>query len=415
MKIHEYQGKEILRRYGVPTLRGVVVRTPEEAAAATESLGGSVWVVKSQVHAGGRGQGRFTHEVAADVIADAAAGNLRLDQGGLPGKGGVRICTSADAAKAAAAAMLGNTLVTKQTGAAGSKVNTLFVEEGCRIAKEYYLAMLLDRACSKVLIMASAEGGTEIEEVAAHTPEKILKVWIDPVTGLGDWQARDLGFGLGLTGKSVSSFVTVVKGLYAAYMGHDCAMLEINPLILTADGGVLPLDAKITFDENALYRHPDAAAMRDLAEEDPAEIEAGKYNLSFIKLDGSIGCLVNGAGLAMATMDIIKFHGEEPANFLDVGGGADKEKVTAAFQIIMRDPAVKAILVNIFGGIMKCDIIATGIITAAKEIGVKVPVVVRLEGTNVELGKKMLAESGLALVPANDLTDAAKKIVSATR
>ena len=415
MKIHEYQGKELLRRYGVPTLRGAVARTPEEAVAATESLGGSVWVVKSQVHAGGRGQGRFVHEVDASVITDAAAGNLRLESGGLPGKGGVRVCTSAEAVGAAAKAMLGGTLVTKQTGAAGSKVSTLYIEEGCRIAKEYYLAMLLDRANSRVLIMASAEGGTEIEEVAAHTPEKILKVWVDPVSGLGDWQGRDLAFGLGLTGKSVQGFVTLLRGLYATYVGHDCSMLEINPLILTADGTVLPLDAKVTFDENALYRHPDAEAMRDLAEEDPAEIEAGKYNLSFIKLDGSIGCLVNGAGLAMATMDIIKFHGEEPANFLDVGGGADKEKVTAAFQIIMRDPAVKAILVNIFGGIMKCDVIAEGVLAAVRQTGLNVPLVVRLEGTNVELGKKILAESGLAVIPADSMDDAARKIVAAVR
>jgi succinyl-CoA synthetase beta subunit len=410
MKIHEYQGKEVLRKYGVPTLKGGAAKTPEEAVKAAEAMGGSVWVVKSQVHAGGRGLGRFVHEVDAATIAAAAAGTP-----GLPGKGGVRVVTSLEAVRTAAEAMLGGTLVTKQTGAAGAKVNTLFVEEGCRIAKEYYLAILLDRGNSKVLVMASAEGGTEIEEVAAHHPEKILKVWADPLTGLGAWQARQLAFGLGMTGKTVNSFVQVVTGLYNAYMGHDCAMLEVNPLIVTAEGNVLPLDAKVSFDDNALYRHPDVVAMRDLAEEDAAEIEASKYDLSFIKLDGTIGCMVNGAGLAMATMDIIKFHGEEPANFLDVGGGANKEKVTAAFKIIMRDPAVKAILVNIFGGIMKCDVIAEGVLAAVRETGLSVPLVVRLEGTNVALGKKILAESGLAVIPADTMDDAARKIVAAVR
>jgi succinyl-CoA synthetase beta subunit len=410
MKIHEYQGKEILRKYGVPTLKGGVAHTPEEAVAAASAMGGSVWVVKSQVHAGGRGKGRFIHESDEATLAGAAAGH-----DGLPGKGGVRVVKSLEDVGAAAQVMLGGTLVTKQTGAAGSKVNVVFVEEGCRIVKEYYLAILLDRAVSKVLVMASAEGGTEIEEVAAHTPEKILKRWVDPVTGLGAWQARQLAFGLGLSGKAVNSFVQVLTGLYHAYMGADCSMLEINPLILTADEKILPLDAKVTFDDNALYRHPDVEAMRDLAEEDPAEIEAGKYNLSFIKLDGTIGCLVNGAGLAMATMDIIKFHGEEPANFLDVGGGADKEKVTQAFKIITRDPAVKAILVNIFGGIMKCDVVAEGVLAAVKETGLSVPLVVRLEGTNVELGKKILAESGLSVVPADSMEDAARKVVAAVR
>jgi len=410
MKIHEYQGKEVLRKYGVPTLKGGIAHTPDEAATAATAIGGSVWVVKSQVHAGGRGKGRFVHESDAQTLEGAAAG-----ADGLPGKGGVRVCKSVEDVRAAAEVMLGGTLVTKQTGITGSKVNLVFVEEGCRIAKEYYLAILLDRAVSKVLVMASAEGGTEIEEVAEHHPEKILKQWADPLTGFGDWQGRQIAFGLGLTGKSVNAFVALVQGLYQTYMQHDCSMLEINPLILTEDGTVLPLDAKVTFDDNGLYRHPDAEAMRDLAEEDPAETEAGKYNLSFIKLDGKIGCMVNGAGLAMATMDIIKLYGEEPANFLDVGGGADKDKVTAAFKIITRDPAVKAILVNIFGGIMKCDVIAEGVLAAVKETGLSVPLVVRLEGTNVELGKKILAESGLAVIPAGSMDDAAAKIVAAVR
>jgi succinyl-CoA synthetase beta subunit len=311
--------------------------------------------------------------------------------------------------------MMGGTLVTKQTGADGSKVQTLFVEAGCQIAKEYYLAILLDRAVSRVLIMASAEGGTEIEEVAEHRPEAILKEWVDPVAGLGGWQARRLAFGLGLTGKSINSFVKLVTGLYHAYLATDASMLEVNPLVLTAAGDVLPLDAKMTFDDNGLFRHPDITDMRDLAEEDPAEIEAGKYDLSYVKLDGTIGCLVNGAGLAMATMDIIKFYGEEPANFLDVGGGATKEKVTAVFKIITSDPAVKGILVNIFGGIMKCDVIAEGVLAAVREVGLQVPLVVRLEGTNVDLGKRILAESGLSVIAADSMSDAAEKIVAAVR
>jgi succinyl-CoA synthetase beta subunit len=409
MKIHEYQGKQILRQYGVPVLAGQVARTPDEAVAAAESIGGSVWVVKSQVHAGGRGKGRFKEEMdAADLPAV-----LRGED--TPGKGGVRVCLNLDAVRAAATAMLGRTLITKQTGAEGRVVQTLYVEAGCRIAKEYYLAMLLDRSKSRVLVMVSSEGGTEIEEVAEHSPEKILKVWADPVTGLGAWQARDLAFGLGLSGKSVNHFVKLTQGLYETYIKTDASMLEINPLILTEDGAVLPLDAKMTFDDNALFRHPDIVAMRDLAEEDPAEIEASKYDLSFVKLDGRIGCLVNGAGLAMATMDIIKFYGEEPANFLDVGGGATKEKVTAAFKIITSDPAVRGILVNIFGGIMKCDVIAEGVLAAVRETGLSVPLVVRLEGTNVELGKKILAESGLSVIPADSMSDAAEKIVAAVR
>ncbi len=409
MKIHEYQGKQILRQYGVPTLPGQVARTPDEAVAAAEAIGGSVWVVKSQVHAGGRGKGRFKEEMDPAHLPAVLRGE------DTPGKGGVRVCMNVDAVRAAAGAMLGRTLVTKQTGPEGRVVQTLYVEAGCRIAKEYYLAMLLDRATSRILVMVSTEGGTEIEEVAEHTPEKIQKVWADPVTGLGQWQARDLAFGLGLSGKSVGAFVKVAQGLYEAYIKTDASMLEINPLILTEDGDVLPLDAKMTFDDNGLFRHKDIVAMRDLAEEDASEIEASKYDLSYVKLDGNIGCLVNGAGLAMATMDIIKFYGEEPANFLDVGGGATKEKVTAAFQIITRDPAVKGILVNIFGGIMKCDVIAEGVLAAVRETGLSVPLVVRLEGTNVELGKKILAESGLAVIPADSMSDAAEKIVAAVR
>ena len=409
MKIHEYQGKQILRQFGVPTLAGQVARSAEEAVAAAQAIGGSVWVVKSQVHAGGRGLGRFKEDMDPQHLDEVLKGHKT------PGSGGVRVCFNLDQVAAAANAMVGKTLITKQTGVDGRVVQTLYVEAGCKIAKEYYLAMMLDRSKSQILVMVSAEGGTEIEEVAEHSPEKILKVWADPVTGIGAWQARDLAFGLGLSGKSVNGFVQLVRGFYDAYVKMDMSMLEINPLILTEEGDVLPLDAKVTFDDNALYRHPDVVAMRDLAEEDPSEIEASKYDLSYVKLDGTIGCLVNGAGLAMATMDIIKFYGEEPANFLDVGGGATKEKVTAAFTIITRDPAVKGILVNIFGGIMKCDVIAEGVLAAVRETGLQVPLVVRLEGTNVDLGKKILAESGLAVIPADSMADAAEKIVAAVR
>ncbi len=410
MKIHEFQGKEILRKHGVPTLKGAVANTPNEAVTAAKHMGGGVWVVKSQVHAGGRGKGRFVGEVD-----DAALAAVLRGEDGVPGKGGVRVCKDLDAVRAAAGAMLGHTLVTKQTGESGAVVHRVFVEEGCQIAQEFYLAILLDRAVGKVLVMCSKEGGTEIEEVAAHRPEAILKEWADPLTNLGIWQARNLAFGLGLSGKAVGGFVKLVTGLFHTYMAADCSMLEINPLIVTVDNEVLPLDAKITFDDNALFRHPEYAAFEDPAEVDPQEQEAQKHELSYVKLDGNIGCLVNGAGLAMATMDIIKFYGEEPANFLDVGGGATKEKVTAAFGIITADPAVKGILVNIFGGIMKCDVIAEGVLAAVKETGLKVPLVVRLEGTNVEMGKKIIAESGLRVIPADSMSDAAEKIVAAVR
>ena len=414
MKIHEYQGKEVLRKLGVATLEGRVAYTPEEAREAAIALaastGSPVVVVKSQIHAGGRGKGRIKEHSTAEVLEQVLRG-----EDNVAGKGGVRVVKTADDAAEAAKDLLGNTLVTKQTGIHGSKVRKVYVEAGCRIARELYLAILLDRAQSKVLIMASAEGGTEIEEVAAHTPEKILKIWIDPVVGLGAWQSRELAFALGMSGKTVGSFVKLLAGLYRVYDTTDASMLEINPLIVTVDGECLPLDAKVTFDDNGMFRHPELVALRDLDEEEAQEIEASKYDLSYVKLDGEIGCLVNGAGLAMATMDIIKLYGAEPANFLDVGGGANKEKVTAAFKIITADPAVKGILVNIFGGIMKCDVIADGVLAAVRETGLKVPLVVRLEGTNVELGKKMLAESGLAVIPADSMADAAEKIVAAVR
>ncbi len=412
MKIHEYQGKEVLRSHGVPTLQGFVAFTPAEAKDAAKRLasetGTPVVVVKSQVHAGGRGKGRIKEHSTPEVLAQVLRG-----EDGVAGKGGVRVVKTPEDAERAAADLLGNTLVTKQTGPDGSKVRKVYVEAGCQIARELYLAILLDRAKARVLIMASAEGGTEIEEVAAHSPEKILKIWVDPAVGLGAWQSRELAFGLGMSGKTVQSFVKLLAGLFRAYDATDASMLEINPLIVTESGECLVLDAKMTFDDNGLHRQPAIVAMRDLDEEEAQEIEASKYDLSYVKLDGEIGCLVNGAGLAMATMDIIKFYGAEPANFLDVGGGANREKVTAAFKIITADPAVRGILVNIFGGIMKCDVIAEGVIAAARETGLKVPLVVRLEGTNVELGKKILAESGLAVIPADTMADAAEKIVAA--
>jgi succinyl-CoA synthetase beta subunit len=386
VNIHEYQAKEVLRRYGVATLKGRIAHSPDEAVAAAKEVGGSVWVVKAQIHAGGRGKG-----------------------------GGVKIAKSIDEVKDLSKKMIGMNLVTHQTGPEGKTVNKIYIEQGCNISKEYYVACLVDRATSRVAMMASSEGGMDIEEVAAKNPKAIVKVDIDPVTGLIPFQARELAFAIGIPNESINKTVSFMMGLYKAFVDIDCSIAEINPLVLTKEGDIICLDAKMNFDSNALYRHKDIMEYRDLTEEEPSEIEASKYDLAFIKLDGNIGCLVNGAGLAMATLDIIKLHGESPANFLDVGGGANKEKVTHAFKIILSDPNVKAILVNIFGGIMKCDVIADGVIAASKEVGLKVPLVVRLEGTNVELGKKMLKESGLNITPADDLTDAAKKVVAAVR
>jgi len=386
MNIHEYQAKEVLRKFGVATLKGRVASTAEEAVAAAKEIGGSVWVVKAQIHAGGRGKG-----------------------------GGVKLAKSLDEVRAHAENIIGMNLVTPQTGPEGKKVLKVLIEQGCNIKKEYYAAVLLDRAVGRVIMMASSEGGMDIEEVAEKHPEKIRRVVIDPAVGMQPFQARQLAFAIGLKDKAVNSAVKAFLSLAKAYEATDCSLAEINPLVETADGDVLALDAKLNFDSNALYRHPEIVEFRDLTEEDPTEIEASKYELAFIKLDGNIGCLVNGAGLAMATMDIIKIHGGNPANFLDVGGGANKEKVTHAFKLILKDKNVKGILVNIFGGIMKCDIIAEGIIAASKELGLKVPLVVRLQGTNVELGKKLLSESGLNITPADDLTSAAQKIVSAVK
>ncbi len=386
MNIHEYQAKEVLRKFGVATLKGKLAHSPEEAVAAAKEIGGSVWVVKAQIHAGGRGKG-----------------------------GGVKVAKSLDEVSSYTKNILGMTLVTHQTGPEGKVVQKVFIEQGCNIAKEYYVACLIDRATGRAAMMASSEGGMDIEEVAEHSPEKIIKVDIDPTVGLMPFQARELAFKIGMSPEIVNKAVKFFTGLYNAFITTDCSIAEINPLVVTKENEVLCLDAKMNFDSNALYRHQDIVEMRDLNEEEPSEIEASKFDLAFIKLDGNIGCLVNGAGLAMATLDIIKLHGASPANFLDVGGGANKEKVTEAFKIILKDKNVKGILVNIFGGIMKCDIIADGVIAASKELGLKVPLVVRLEGTNVELGKKMLRESGLNITPADNLTDAAKKIVAAVK
>ena len=386
MNIHEYQAKEVLRRYGVATLKGGLAHSADEAVKVAQEMGGSIWVVKAQIHAGGRGKG-----------------------------GGVKVAKSLDEVKSYSSKIIGMNLVTHQTGPEGKVVNKVYIEQGCNIAKEYYVACLVDRATGRVAMMASSEGGMDIEEVAAHKPEAIIKVDIDPVTGLIPFQARQLAFAIGIPNESINKSVQFMMGLYKAFVEKDCSIAEINPLVLTKEGDILCLDAKMNFDSNALFRQKDIVEYRDLTEEEPSEIEASKYDLAFIKLDGNIGCLVNGAGLAMSTLDIIKLHGESPANFLDVGGGANKEKVTHAFKIILSDSNVKAILVNIFGGIMKCDVIADGVIAASKEVGLKVPLVVRLEGTNVELGKKMLKESGLNITPADDLTDAAKKVVAAVR
>lgn len=393
MNVHEYQAKELLAKYGVGIPAGIAALTVEEAVAAAKQLPGPLYVVKAQIHAGGRGKGKFK-ELAPDA------------------KGGVRLAKSIEEVEAFAREMLGNTLVTVQTGEAGKQVNRLYVTDGVDIAKEYYLSLVVDRGTGRVALIVSTEGGMDIEEVAHATPEKITTITIDPAQGFMPHHGRAVGFALGLSGDLNKQAAKIAQQLYTAFVALDCDMLEINPLVETKDGKLLVLDTKMSFDSNALYRHPEVVALRDETEEDPAEIEASKYDLAYIKLDGDIGCMVNGAGLAMATMDIIKLNGMFPANFLDVGGGANKEKVTAAFKLILSDPAVKGILVNIFGGIMKCDIIAEGIVAAAKEVNLQVPLVVRLEGTNVQAGKDILANSGLPIVPANDLGDAAKKIVA---
>lgn len=386
MNIHEYQAKEIFRRYKMKVLDGKVAFSPEEAVNAAKDMGGDLWVVKAQIHAGGRGKG-----------------------------GGVKIAKSLDEVEKLAKEMIGMNLVTHQTGPEGKEVQKVYIEQGCNIDSEYYVAVFLDREASKIGIMASSEGGVNIEEVAEKTPDKIHTVTIDPDYGLQAFQARNLAFKLGLKGKQAIKAAGYFQGLYNVYMDLDCSMVEINPLVTTKEGDVMALDAKMNFDSNALYRHKDVADMRDITEEDPSEVEASEYDLNFIKLDGSIGCLVNGAGLAMATMDIIKLQGSSPANFLDVGGGATKENVTAAFKIILKDSNVKGILVNIFGGIMKCDVIAEGIIAASAEVGLSVPLVVRLQGTNVEKGREILAKSDLNVTPADSLTDAAEKIVAAVK
>ncbi|UOE57141.1 ADP-forming succinate--CoA ligase subunit beta [Bacillus sp. CMF12] len=383
MNIHEYQGKEVLRQYGVAVPNGKVAFTVEEAVEAAKELGTEVCVVKAQIHAGGRGKA-----------------------------GGVKVAKNLDEVRTYAGEILGKTLVTHQTGPEGKEVKRLLIEEGCDIKKEYYVGLVLDRATSRVVLMASEEGGTEIEEVAEQTPEKIFKEEIDPVLGLTAFQARRIAFNINIPSKLVGQAVKFMMGLYRAYIEKDCSIAEINPLVVTGDGKVMALDAKLNFDSNALYRQKDIMALRDLEEEDAKEIEASKYDLSYISLDGNIGCMVNGAGLAMATMDIVKHYGGDPANFLDVGGGATAEKVTEAFKIILSDKNVKGIFVNIFGGIMKCDVIATGVVEAAKQVGLNVPLVVRLEGTNVELGKKILAESDIDIIAAESMADGAQKIVS---
>jgi succinyl-CoA synthetase beta subunit len=384
MKIHEYQGKEILRNFGVPVPRGIPAFTVQEAVEAAQKLGGPVWVVKAQIHAGGRGKG-----------------------------GGVKLARSVDEVKSLAGQILGMQLVTHQTGPAGQKVRRLLIEDGADIKKEYYVSVVTDRASQQVAFMASSEGGMNIEEVAHATPEKIIKVFVDPLVGMTDSQARKLADGIGAPGGSTAQAIDVFKKLYKVYMETDASLVEINPLILEGNGNIKALDAKFNFDSNALYRHPEIVALRDLDEEDPAEVEASKYDLAYISLDGNIGCLVNGAGLAMATMDTIKLFGASPANFLDVGGGATPEKVTEAFKIMLKNKNVKAILVNIFGGIMKCDTIASGIVAACKAVNLSVPLVVRMKGTNEEIGKKLLADSGLPIISADTMAEAARKVVAA--
>jgi len=386
MKIHEYQAKEILKKFGVTVPRSVPCFSVDEAVKAAQSLGGKVWVVKAQIHAGGRGKG-----------------------------GGVKLAKTVDEVKTLSGQILGMQLITHQTGPMGQKVRRLLIEEGADIKKELYVGMVVDRSTQRVTLMASSEGGMDIEEVAEKTPELIHKVFIDPGTGLKDAEADAVAAKIGIPPASIAAARVNLQGLYKAFIDTDCSLAEINPLILTGDGRVVALDAKINFDDNALYRHPDIVALRDLDEEDPAEIEASKFGLSYISLDGNIGCLVNGAGLAMATMDVIKLYGAEPANFLDVGGGADAQKVTEAFKIMLKNPGLKAILVNIFGGIMKCDTIAEGVITASRAVQLKVPLVVRMKGTNEDLGKKMLAESGLPIISANNMAEAAQKVVAAVQ
>ena len=386
MKIHEYQAKEILRKYGVTTPRSVACFSVDEAVAATNKLGGKVWVVKAQIHAGGRGKG-----------------------------GGVKVAKSVDEVRDWASRILGMQLKTHQTGPEGQKVRRLLIEEGADIRKELYIGLVVDRGTQEVCVMASSEGGMDIEEVAAHTPEKIHKVFVDPQKGLADAQADDLARKIGIPDASVPKARAILKNLYQAFRETDASLVEINPLILTGNGDVIALDAKMNFDDNALYRHEDIVALRDLDEEDPAEIEASRHGLSYISLDGNIGCLVNGAGLAMATMDTIKLFGGEPANFLDVGGGATTEKVTEAFKLMLRNPNLRAILVNIFGGIMKCDVIATGVVEAARQVKLAVPLVVRMKGTNEDLGKKILADSGLPIIQAGNMAEAAQKVVSAAK
>ncbi len=396
MNIHEYQAKAVLKEFGVPVSRGVPIFKASEAEAAAKQLGGPVWVVKSQIHAGGRGKGKFKEASAGD-------------------KGGVRLAKSVDEVKTYAQQMLGATLVTVQTGPVGKQVNRLYLEEGADIDKEFYLSALVDRETSRIAFVVSTEGGMDIEKVAHDTPEKIVTFSVDPATGIMPHHGRKVAQALKLKGDQAKQAEKLVSQLYTAFVAKDMSMLEINPLILSKQGELRCLDAKISFDSNATYRHPDVVELRDETEEDAKEIEASKYDLAYIALDGTIGCMVNGAGLAMATLDIIKLYGESPANFLDVGGGASEEKVTAAFKIITADPNVKGILVNIFGGIMKCDVIAAGVVAAVKAVGLKVPLVVRLEGTNVEEGKKIIRESGLNVLPADDLDDAAQKIVKAVK
>jgi len=396
MNIHEYQAKALLRDYGAPVSDGRAVLRAEEAKTAAGELDGPLWVVKAQIHAGGRGKGSFKEADAGD-------------------KGGVRLAKSVEEAEVEAKAMLGRTLVTHQTGPAGKVVNRIYIEDGSGIERELYLALLVDRQSSRISFVCSTEGGMDIEEVAASTPEKILSFAVDPATGYMPYHGRRIAFSLGLEGKQVKECVALMGILYKAFVEKDMEMLEINPLIVTDSGSLKVLDAKLGFDGNAVYRHPDIAALRDETEEDPKELAASKHDLNYIALDGEIGCMVNGAGLAMATMDIIKLYGSEPANFLDVGGGATKEKVTEAFKIITSDPNVKGILVNIFGGIMRCDIIAEGVIAAVKEVGLQVPLVVRLEGTNVEKGKEIINSSDLAVIAADDLKDGAEKIVAAVK